>query len=194
MSSMLQKLNQQLEEQERVTAEIQQMLQRQVEQLQQQLSQQAHQPPQHPSPVPIKAQVRERHIQQYHSVKEKQSQPSPLQVQQQELQPPTRRASNLGDWRDGGSAPYSVARGAAVVDRNMAYFMDFNGRIYSYNLSEMRWNELPRCPYMYSGLEVVQGCLTSIGGLQSNKLLSMVTRQDKAWMEHFPPSDMTLLQ
>ena len=58
-------LNQQLEEQEQVTAEIQQTnhsLQRQVEQLQQQLSQQTQQNTKPPSPVPLQAQVRGRQL------------------------------------------------------------------------------------------------------------------------------------
>ena len=60
----IQKLNQQLEEQEQVTAEIQQTLQRQVEQLQQQLSPQNTKPSRPPSPVPRRAQVRGRQLQQ----------------------------------------------------------------------------------------------------------------------------------
>ena len=78
----IQKLSQQLEEQEQVTAEIQQTnnsLQRLVEQLQQQLSQQTQlntKSPQPPAPVPFETQIRGRQLQQDHSMKERQSQPS----------------------------------------------------------------------------------------------------------------------
>ena len=87
----IQKLKQQLEEQEQVTAEIQQTLQRQVEQLQQQLSPQNTKPSRPPSPVPRRAQVRGRQLQQDHSVKEKQAQPSLRQVHLQKPHPPMRQ-------------------------------------------------------------------------------------------------------
>ena len=107
----IQQLNQQLEEQEQVTAEIQQILLEQVEQLQQQLSQQNHQstkPTQPPSPVtPLEARVRERQLQQDHSVKEKQSQPSQQEFQHQKQYQPVRQMK-LGEWTDGGKAPYNI--------------------------------------------------------------------------------------
>ena len=89
----IRQLNQQLEEQEQVTAEIQQTnhsLQRQVEQLQQQLSQQTQQntkPSQPLTPVPLQGQVRGRQLQQDHSMKLKQSQPSLQQVHLQRPHP-----------------------------------------------------------------------------------------------------------
>ena len=190
------KLSEQLEEQEQVTAEIQQTsnsLQRQVEQLQQQLSQQAQQntkPSQPPSPVPVEAQVRGRQLHQDHSVNKKQSQPSLQRVHHQEPRPRTRQIT-LGEWRDGGRAPYRMGRGAAVVDGNVAYFVNWNGRTCSYNLSTRWWNELPKCPCEHSSLAVIRGLLTAIGGriqgATDNKLLSIVKDEDHKWVEHFPP-------
>ena len=136
------KLNQQLEEQEQVTAEIQQTnnsLQRQVEQHQQ--TRQTTKPSQQPSPVPHEAL-----LQQDHSMKEKQSQPSPKQVHLQEPHP-TSRHLTLREWRDGGRAPYNMARGAAVVDGNVAYFLNYAGQTYSYDSSAQKWSKLPQCPY-----------------------------------------------
>ena len=190
LRSRIGQLNRQLAEQEQVTAEIQQTnhsLQREVEQLQQQLSQQTGlntKPSQPPSPVALEAQVSGRQLQQHHPMKVKQPQPSPRQGQPH----PPERMVMLGEWRDRGKAPVRMSRGAAVVDGNVAYFLNWNGRIYSYN---KRWSELPQCPGSNSSLAVVGALLTAIGGYRGgyrgglqNKLLSLV---DKKWVEHFPP-------
>ena len=85
------------------------------------------------------------------------------------------------NWRDGGKAPLEMARGAAVVDGNTAYFMDLNGEVCCYNLSSKNWSTLPKCPYQESSLAVVNGQLTAIGGCKdmiqedtyTNKLLRL---------------------
>ena len=200
-AGQLQSRNRQLEEQEQVTTEIQQTnhsLQREVEQLQQQLSQQTGlntKPSQPPSPVALEAQVSGIELQQLHPMKVKQSQPSPRQDQLQKLHPPERKVM-LGEWRDGGKAPIRMRRGAAVVDGNVAYFLNWDGQIYFYY---KRWSELPLCPYWCSSLAVIKGLPTAIGGRSrglfatvkilfgsgvQNKLLSLV---DTKWVEHFPP-------
>ena len=172
----LRQLNQQLEEQEQVTAEIQQTnhsLQRQVEQLQQQLSQQSLKPPQ--PPPPSQAQVRGRQLQERESRKQLPVQPS-LQVDHKH----TFRKMIL-NWRDGGKAPFKMYRGAAVVDGGMAYFMHWFGEMCSYNVSSNKWSKLPKCPYQYSSLAVINGQVTAIGGCKdffsldtyTNKLLSL---------------------
>ena len=190
-AEQLQSILRQLGEQEQVTAEIQQTnhsLQREVEQLQQQLSQQTGlntKPSQLPSPVTLEAQVSGRELQQHHAMRAKQSQPSP---RQDKPHPPERKVM-LGKWRDGGKTPIEMIRGAAVVDGNVAYFMDQYGQTYSYN---KRWSTLPECPYECSSLAVIRGLLTAIGGhkfgvhvsLPQNKLLSFV---HKKWVKHIPP-------
>ena len=172
----LRQLNQQLEEQEQVTAEIQQTnhsLQRQVEQLQQQLSQQNLKPPQ-PHP-PSQAQVRGRQLQERESRKQLPVQPS----LQRDHKPHPHRVRL--SWRDGGKAPLEMIRGAAVVDGNMAYFMNFDGEVCSYNVSSKKWSILPKCPYRNSSLAVICGQVTTIGGCKglgnkdtyTNKLLCL---------------------
>ena len=186
-----QRLNHQLKEQEQVTAMLQQTnnsLQRQVEQLQQQLSQQTQrniQPPQPPPPVPLEAQSKRRQLQQDQPVKEKQTQPSQQETQHQKQHPHV-RPMKLGEWRDGVRAPYNMARGAAVVYGNVAYFMNFDGRTYSYGSSSQSWNELPRHPKQRGSLTIIRGFLTAIGGSKevTNKLLSIINNK---WVEHFPP-------
>ena len=177
----------QLEDQEQVTAEIQHSLQTEVEQLQQQLSQQTGlntKPSQPPSPVALEAQVSGRELQQHHPMKVKQSQPSPRQVQLQKPHPPERKVM-LGEWRDGKKALINMTMGAAVVDGNVAYFIDQTGQTYSYY---KKWSKFHECPCMNSSLAVIRGLLTAIGGVKSgipqNKLLSIV---DKKLVERFLP-------
>ena len=177
----LQQLNQHLEEQEQVTAEIQQTnhsLQRQVEQLQQQLSQQSLKPPQ--PPPPSQAQVRGKQLQEREPLKQ-------LSIRQVDHKPhPLKKRMN---WRDGGTeAPSEMTRGAAVVDGNVAYFVNWDGNICSYDSSSKRWRELPKCLYQYCSLAIINGQLTTIGGVDmkrtcTNKLLSLQTE----WKEVFPP-------
>jgi N-acetylneuraminic acid mutarotase len=85
------------------------------------------------------------------------------------------------NWRDGGKAPFKMFRGAAVVDGGVAYFMHCNGEVCSYNVYSKKWSKLPKCPYHYSSLAVINGQVTAIGGCKdffnmdthSNKLLSL---------------------
>ena len=53
------------------------------------------------------------------------------------------------NWRDGGKAPFEMARGSAVVDWGVAYFMDRNGHACSYISASRRWRMLPK--YRYEG-------------------------------------------
>ena len=169
-------LNQQLEEQEQVTAEIQQTnhsLQRQVEQLQQQLSQQSLKPPQ--PPPPSQAQVRGRQLQERVSRKQLPS----LQVDHKSH--PHRVRKMTLNWRDGGKAPFKMFSGAAVVDGDVAYFMSQDGEVCSYNVSSKKWSKLPKYPYYYSSLAVINCQVTAIGGCKdvfnkdtyTNKLLNL---------------------
>ena len=64
-------------------------------------------------------------LKQDYSMKEKQSQSSLQHVHHQEPCPPTKQIK-VGEWRDRGSAPYAMVRGAAVVDGNVAYFIHCN--------------------------------------------------------------------
>ena len=197
----IQILYEQLEEQEHISEEIQQSLQRQMEQLQQQLSQQSdHEQITKPSQPPLStctAQlVRGRQLQQDHSVKEAQSQSFMQPSMQQKSDPPTRYLIEL-QWQDGsgifiddvGKAPYYMDRGAAIVDGNMAYFMNFDGHACSYDSTKQSWSKLPRCLHWYGGLAVIRGLLTAIGGVKLgtpvNKLLSMDSKA-QVWVEHFP--------
>ena len=190
----LQKLNIQLKEQEQISAELQQIyhfLQRQVEQLQQQLSQQSLKSPQPPPPSQV--QIRGR---QHHS--EKQS-PSKHSIQATIKPYPQNAQKVILMWRSEGYVPFSfgMVRGAAVVNRNVAYFMNREGKIFSYSMISKSWNlnRIPVPPYGdSSSLAVINNELTTIGGCDfskafgtyTNKLLSLL-QSHESWVETFPP-------
>lgn len=99
-------------------------------------------------------------------------------------------------WKDGGKAPFGMNRGAAVVDGNVAYFMDCRGEACSYDSSSKKWSNLPRYPYQDGCLVVINGLLTGIGGCidavdyqtYTDKLLGLSRRRlSKCWVEFFPP-------
>ena len=95
------------------------------------------------------------------------------------------------NWRDGGNAPFQMSRGVAVVDGGVAYFVICSGEACSYNSTNKKWGELPKYPYRYGSLAIVNHQPTGIGGcvniLQkqtyTNKLLSL----HGSWSDVFPP-------
>ena len=136
------------------------------------------------------------------------SQPAPIQQDQamsvrkmslptqqghdQESKPPLVQLK-LGRWGDGGKAPQELARGAAVVDGNVAYFIhrDHPNWVCSYDSSSRKWSKLPYFPYKNSSLAIVKGLLTAIGGNKNsapcNKLFTIPNDKSKKWVEQFPP-------
>ena len=97
------------------------------------------------------------------------------------------------NWRDGGNSPFEMRRGAAVVDKGVAYFMHWEGQTCSYNSTNKKWNQLPKCPHQYGSLAVVNGQLTAIGG-RGNTLLCtnvLLTLHEgwlrRSWSDVFPP-------
>ena len=93
-------------------------------------------------------------------------------------------------WRDGGRAPEKMSFGSCTADDHMMYFRD--GRtdnVHAHNAATGKWNTLPKCPYRYFTLVVVNGVLTAVGGRDSsfnatNKLLSLVG--EGKWVEQLP--------
>ena len=99
-------------------------------------------------------------------------------------------------WRDGGKGPFSMDKGAAVVNGNIAYIMHCPGKVCSYNSTTRKWRELPKYPYLGGSLAVINGQLTGIGGCENafkkntytNKLLSLHQRLfRRSWSAVFPP-------
>ena len=95
-------------------------------------------------------------------------------------------------WMGGKiNAPVGMTRGAAVVEGNTAYFRPaFSRTLYSYNKEE-QWSQLPDNPFSKYGLAVIDGLLTSVGGVNNDQLTNIllslaVESGTKMWVKAFP--------
>ena len=87
------------------------------------------------------------------------------------------------------TAPCEMMRGSAASGSQYAYFMPSNSHaVHRYEWSTEKWDELPPCPYRDSGLVIIDGALTAVGGYDgfgyTNKLFTL--RQGK-WVDELPP-------
>ena len=88
------------------------------------------------------------------------------------------------------TAPRRMDRGSATTDCQFAYFTPCGSTsVYRYEWRGEKWEELPSCPYCDSGLIIVDGKLTTVGGYEgflddTNKLLTL---RQKKWVEEYPP-------
>ena len=87
------------------------------------------------------------------------------------------------------TAPLGMTRGSATTDEQFAYFTpDGSELVYRYQLSTEKWEELHPSRYCNSGLVIIDGELTAVGGWDgshySNKLFTLRRSQ---WVEHYPP-------
>ena len=93
-------------------------------------------------------------------------------------------------WREGKDAPEGMARGAAIVHRNTAYFRPANScKMFSYHGEQ--WSQLPDNPYINYSLAIIDGLLTSVGGklkCPTNSLFSLTGEGASCqWSKIFPP-------
>ena len=87
------------------------------------------------------------------------------------------------------TAPREMMRGSATTDDQFAYFTPHNSHlVYRYQLSTEKWQELPLSPHRNSGLVIIDGELTAVGGWngyrRTNKLYTL--RQGQ-WVSDYPP-------
>jgi hypothetical protein len=100
--------------------------------------------------------------------------------------------------REGMRSPVEMYRGAAVGHGNTAYFTlndnQYNSShsVYSYRCvsGEEEWTRLPDNPFEGFCLAVIDGLVTSVGGLKSgptNTLLSLTGEDVNGWSQIFHP-------
>ena len=80
-------------------------------------------------------------------------------------------------------------RGSATTDDQFAYFTPggFN-LVYSYQWSTEKWEGLPPSPCRESGLVIIDGELTAVGGRDgSSSTNELFTLRQGQWVEHYPP-------
>ena len=87
-------------------------------------------------------------------------------------------------------APRQMWRGSATTDGPFAYFTPVNSTsLYQYEYSTEKWSDLPPCPYLDSGLVIINSELTTVGGWYdtyrpTNKLFTL---QQRKWVKKHPP-------
>ena len=88
------------------------------------------------------------------------------------------------------TAPHEMIRGSATTNGQFAYFIPWaSTSVYRYEWRGEKWEELPLCPYQNSGLVIIDGKLTAVGGYdgslcRTNKLLTL---RQKKWVKEYPP-------
>ncbi len=95
-------------------------------------------------------------------------------------------------WLPTSKAPEAMERGTAVVDGNKCYFAaTFSTMVHEYDANEDEWNTFSECPHLSFTLAVVNGQLTTVGGIRkrdkkrTNVLLSLSDGQN--WLDILPP-------
>ena len=87
-------------------------------------------------------------------------------------------------------APHDMVRGSAATDGRFVYITPAGSTsFYQYYCSTEKWMQLPSCPYVNSGLAIIDSELTTVGGRdgagrRTNRLFTL--RQGK-WVEEYPP-------
>ena len=86
------------------------------------------------------------------------------------------------------TAPCRMDRGSAVADLNIVLCMTYDSNaVYRYQLREDQWNVLPSCPCVNSGLVVIDGILTAVGGWDgSRRTNKLFTLRQSRWVEEYP--------
>ena len=80
----------------------------------------------------------------------------------------------------------------AVVDCGILYARLEGLAIWSYDVTSPSWSQLPFCPYLNGSITVINGRLTTIGGISnslahSNALFSLTGEgSDRRWTKKFP--------
>ena len=87
------------------------------------------------------------------------------------------------------TAPHGMVRGSATTDDQFAYFTPHGSNsVYRYQLSTEKWEELPPSPYRKSGLVIIDGELTAVGGYGGYRYIKkLFTLRRGQWVEHYPP-------
>ena len=85
-------------------------------------------------------------------------------------------------------APFEMARGSATSDCQFAYFTpQKSNSLYRYQWSTEKWEELPSAPYHDSGLVIIDGELTTVGGEnESHHTSKLFTLRKYIWIEQYP--------
>ena len=87
------------------------------------------------------------------------------------------------------TTPRGIRRGSATTDAQFAYFTPrYSNLVYKYEWNTEKWEKLPPSPYRNSGLVIINGKLTAVGGgdvlSRTNKLFTLWRGK---WIEQHLP-------
>ena len=91
------------------------------------------------------------------------------------------------------TAPRRMKRGSATTDDRFAYFTPCDSElVYRYQLNTKKWEELPPSPCRDSGLVIIDGELTAVGGedgysYTTDRTNKLFTLRQGQWVKHYPP-------
>ena len=91
------------------------------------------------------------------------------------------------------SAPYKMdnySRGSSTTDHQYAYFTPWgsSAAVYKYEWITAKWEQLPSSPHHDSGLVIIDGELTAVGGYDGSRYTNkLFTLRQGQWVEHYPP-------
>ena len=79
-------------------------------------------------------------------------------------------------------------RGYGTTDHQFSYFTPYGSKsVYNYQWSTEKWEKLPPCPYQNSGLVIINGQLTAVGGWDGPRTNKLFTLRQRQWIEEYPP-------
>ena len=85
----------------------------------------------------------------------------------------------------------AMRRGSATTDNQFAYFMsEKSNSIYAFEWKTEKWEEFAIARYRYSTLVMVDGELTTVGGLEARGgcvTSQLLTLRERQWVEEYPP-------
>ncbi len=95
----------------------------------------------------------------------------------------------------GTSAPAPMRRGTAAFGDGKCYFMsEEEHEVRMYDVEKDDWSVLRQCPYKETSLAVIDGVLTSVGGMKGQHSCSdfeyterLYSLSNRRWIEKFPP-------
>ena len=88
-------------------------------------------------------------------------------------------------------APCEMSRGSATTDEQYAYFTPCSSNsVHRYEWSTENWDEITPCPHRDSGLVIINGELTAVGGYDGSHPTNEIftyTSQQKEWVIKYKP-------
>ena len=82
-----------------------------------------------------------------------------------------------------------MSRGSATTDGQFAYFTPYGSTsVYRYEWRGEKWEALPSCPHSHSGLVIIDGKLTAVGGSDGSRYTNqLLTLRQTKWVKEYPP-------